>query len=71
MSYFWTIKIPYFQPIKDETNLNFIKLGSNIKDNILCHYAKTWHLWLLQIWLMTIYSHTVIYAMFLCLVVFL
>jgi hypothetical protein len=35
------------------------------------HYTKTWHLWLWQIWLVTISTHIVIYAMFLCLVVFL
>jgi hypothetical protein len=35
MSNFRTIEIPCSRPIKDETNLRFLSLGSNIKDNFL------------------------------------
>jgi hypothetical protein len=30
------MEITCFQPIRDETNLRLLNLGSNIKDNMLC-----------------------------------
>ncbi len=36
MSYSWTIETLYSWPIYNETNLRFLNLGSNIRNNMLC-----------------------------------